>query len=149
MENIMAQVVQHFQEHYRIYIVVLVCGLPPIIIFRRYSVPLLTYSIESAVYVAILHGVIGFVVFLARRFKLASSMDLNKVDPEWGTPMLRFWAFEQYNPRWIAGFELVLAAVIVFLVFRYRPMQTQKHKARKAPPKKKTGVGSGTMVGRR
>ena len=144
----MEPVIQHFQEHYGVYIAIVVCALPFIIIFRRYAVPLLTYLMECALYCALLHGFFWVLVFLARKFKTASAPYWKRVDPGWETPILHFWRFNQYDPRWVAYVEVVLAALICYFVLRYRPLVTQKSKAGKPPPKKGRRTGA-SRLGRR
>ena len=140
----MEPLVAHFEQYYKIYIAVVICLLPFIIIFRRQALPLLTYSVETCIYIAVFHGVLSLVVWLGRQFKVASAM-FDKSDPGWGTPTFLFWRLEEYNPRWVAYFELVVFALIAYAVLRYRPMRTQKTKMRKPSLKKRPAVSRGSV----
>lgn len=138
---------QHFTEWWRVYVVVAILVLPVVVIFRRYTVPAILYTVELAIYLCIVHVLLSGVVRLAGWFKDQSTMKRARglteqsFDPGWTTPVPRFWDLDAYNPHWLVYLEAVLALGIVFMMWKYRPMQVQRAKKKPAPPKKKTAAG--------
>ncbi|MFP4501642.1 MAG: hypothetical protein ACLFTT_11630 [Candidatus Hydrogenedentota bacterium] len=135
----MDMVLEHVSEHQTYYIVaaiVFVAVLPLIYLTRRWSVPLIQYTIETIVYVISMHFAVGLVVRVAAWFKDQSSMKRafgtrQEEVPEWTNPWLVFWDREAYNPDWLFWFELVAVVLIVFLVWRYRPMRVRRRPQKK------------------
>ena len=140
----MEPLVEHFKENFKIYIIAATCLLVLIIFFRRQVLQLLTYSTETFIYIMLFHGVVWLVMWLGRQFKIASAM-FDKSDPGWSTPTFLFWRLKEYNPRWVAYFELVIFVFIAYLVLRYRPMRTQRTKMSKPSPTKRPAVGRGSV----
>jgi len=138
---------QHFSDWWRVYVVVAIVVLPVIIIFRRWAIPAILYAVELSIYLVIVHVLLSGVVRLAAWFKDQSTMKRARglteqnFDPGWSTPVPDFWNLDAYNPHWLVFFELALAAGIVFLMWKYRPMQVQRAKKKPAPPKAKTAAG--------
>jgi len=122
-------VIDHFQQWYLAYAGAAVLCVPLIYFTRRYSLPFIQFCIEIALYSFIMHVLVWCVVGLATWFKNNSTMtalDENKRTKDvafWETPLLEFWNREAYNPTWVFWLECVFALVIVYLVFRFRPMK--------------------------
>lgn len=143
----MNAVMEHLQQHLIPYIVLAV-GLT-IFVFatRRYSVPIIQYVLEVLVYCAGMHILVWAVASGAAAFKRASSFKALAADREaaatWTTPILRFWELDKYDPLWLSKLEMVLVAVIIFLVWRLRPMKIQKSTRATAPLAKRLATGPG------
>ena len=139
-------VTQHLQEHWRIYVFAVILLVPILVVFRRWLMPIIQYAVEVAIYLAIVHVVLGGVVRLAGWFKDQSTMKrarglLNEnFDPGWTTPIPKFWEYDSYNPRWLLYMEILLAIGIIILVWRYRPMLVQRKKKKPVPAKKRPGM---------
>jgi hypothetical protein len=137
---------QHLQEHWRAYLFAAIIIIPLLIVFRRWAIPALQYGVELAIYLAVMHVLVGGVVVLAAWFKDQSTMkrarDLaeQNYNPGWTTPFVKFWDYGAYNPQWILYLQVILAIGIIFLMWKYRPMQLQKRKKKPAPPKKRPGM---------
>jgi hypothetical protein len=110
-----------------------------------------------AIYIGIMHVLVGGTVLLAGWFKDQSTMKRARgltdqsFNPGWSTPFVEFWDYAAYTPRWIFFFELALCGVILFLMWKFRPMKLQRRKKKPAPPKKRPGMQyfSGTGTGGR
>lgn len=152
----MEPVITHLREYQSAYIAGAVCLLPIIFLTRRYSVPLILYTVEIAIYLSLMHLGIWLLVNLTRWFKEQSSMralqsDGRPVDaPDWQTPLLTFWDRELYQPGWLVWVELVGVAIIVVLVIRYRPLKLQRKRAwhftDKSEKKKASRPGAGART---
>lgn len=124
----------HFQEQWRAYLGVLICGLPLLYIFRKRIVPVILWILEIIVYMAGVHMCLAGLIRLIRWFKLESTMYIQeRVDPGWQIPLNEFWNRELYKPFWIFYFEVVLLLGVVVLVFFYRPLHVQKRMSRRDP----------------
>lgn len=125
-------IVEHFQEFYLYYIGGAIVLAPLIFFTRKYSVPLIFFTVEIIIYSVLMHIFMHYLVAITRWFKEKSSMKALRADgrpvdaPEWGTPLIQFWEKELYNPEWIIYAEGVFLVAIIFLVFRYRPMKVQR-----------------------
>lgn len=161
----MAIVMEHLQEHLVAYIVLTLLALPLLYITRRYSVPTILYTFELSFYYACLHVVMNLIVQVTKWFKINSSMRALKEDgtpegaPEWRTPLLEFWKSEEYDPHWVLYVELAIMAVLLYIVWRYRPLRIQKKAVRtwakggsKRPseydPKRYSRAAAATMMNR-
>ena len=51
-------------------------------------------------------------------------------DPHWTTPFRYFYDRTLYNPRWLFYVEIGLVAVIVVLMWKWRPLRPQKKSQR-------------------
>lgn len=137
----MEPLVDHFKQYYGYYAMGALCVLPVIILFRRYSVPTIMYAMELCIYMALLHCLTYGVVVFASWFKDQSTMKRARgllgqdYNPGWKTPILEFWNRKQYDPQWLFYFEIVLLLVLVFLVWKYRPLRARRPK--KAASKRK------------
>lgn len=133
----MDAVTAHFQDFYGYYIVGALVLLPLLFFTRKYSLPLILFSIESIIYMGLMHVFIGTVVRVTRWFKENSSMRALREDgkpidaPEWTTPWIAFWDETQYDPQWIYYMEIVFCVLVVIAVFRFRPMKVQRNRERK------------------
>jgi len=149
-------------------------ALPILILTRKWSVQLLQFLLEVIVYSGIMHLLVAGVVRLIVWFKGASTgkagaYGTREPPPAWTTPLVDFWSYELYNPRWILYLEIAFVLLFVFIVWRYRPMQIQQSRNRKfdhtgkrikdgqsrggvpgkAPPPWAKGAASGKSSGRR
>ena len=144
----MFEIMEQFQEYmvlamkhlaaYQLYYGAGVIVVAPIIYFtRKWSIPLFLYLLEIVIYLCLMHGLIHVMTFLMAAFKNATSMKyalrpdgqpLDAVD--WTTPLINFWDLEKYNPNSIVYVEGVLACIAIVLVFKFRPLKTQKPKPR-------------------
>ncbi len=135
--DVYAPLIDHFKEFYLYYLGPAAVLLPTLFFTRRYSVPLILYAVEIGIYFVMLHLVWHWLVGLVRWFAEESSMealgpDGRPVDsPEWTTPLLQFWDKAAYDPQWIIYAEGVMALIIVYLVWRYRPLKVQKKRESK------------------
>lgn len=137
------QLFEPILPHLKAYAVFYIVGIPALIMIialtRRYSVPLLVFCIEFFIASLIMHTLVHVNVRVFAWFKNSSSMRMVR-DPEadvyWTTPFLRFWERDVYDPQWIIWLELVFLAIILFVIYRFRPLKPQyKHKSRYYKPK--------------
>ena len=140
--ELFAPILPHLKEYAILYIV----GVPVLIgiiaLTRRYSVPAIVFALEIVVFSGVMHCMVHLMVQIFSWFKNNSAMQMVR-DPErdvhWTTPLFRFWERETYEPGWVIWLEVALFCVILFLVYRFRPLKPQyKHKSRygKATPTK-------------
>jgi len=128
----MEELIAHFQENAMGYGIGGVCLVPIIFVTRKYSVPLILYIVEFAIYASVLHVTAGLLVRVTAWFKESSSMRALAEDgrpqdaPDWTTPLIEFWKTEEYKPEWVWKIEVALLAVILVLMWRYRPMKIQR-----------------------
>lgn len=142
-------IMPHLNEHLEYYL----CGIPILLVFlyftRRYSIPLILYTVEFCIYSFAVHTFIHVVVSLFSWFKNSSSMKALQADGMpldavyWTTPWTHFWLLESYNPRWIVWLECTFLVVIVALMYRFRPFSPQYKRKKKnvPPPPPKRGKG--------
>ena len=128
-----AAVVEHVQAHQSIYVVagvLFVALLPLLYLTRRWTGPVILYTVETIAYLYGMHLAVGVVTRVAAWFKDSSAMDRafsrqhEKI--EWVTPWLRFWEKEVYYPQGIFWTEVVFAVLIIFAVWRYRPLRVRR-----------------------
>lgn len=118
---------EHVEANLSIYIVLCVILVPFLYATRRWSFPLIFYTVETCIYLGIMHTIIHGIVKVALWFYINTRMKALSDDttppgaPDWGTPWVDFWNYEAYSPTWVAYMELVFALIIIFLVWRYRP----------------------------
>ena len=125
----MDTIVQHVQEYWIGYTAGAICVVPLLYFTRRYSVPVIQWVVELAIYATIMHVVLHGAIRLGAWFKFESQMKMLVEEKErvaWQTPLMRFWERESYNPWWIIYCELAFIVCIFVLMIRYRPMKTQK-----------------------
>ena len=143
----MNAVIEHLQQHLIPYIVLAVGLIIFIFATRRYSIPIIQYALEVTIYCAGMHLVVWAVTNGAAAFKRASSFKALAADREadatWTTPLLRFWELDKYDPAWISKFEMVAIAIIVYLVWKLRPMKIQKSTRATAPMARRAAMGAG------
>ncbi len=132
----METIIEHLQDNHKTYIALLVCSLPLIYLTKKYSLPTILYTIETAIYLSLMHLSVWLIVSLTRWFKEESTMRALREDgtlelgPDWGTPLLEFWHTDAYTPFWLMYAEIIFAIAIIVLVWRYRPMKIQKKSQR-------------------
>ncbi|MCX5772147.1 MAG: hypothetical protein NTZ09_17990 [Candidatus Hydrogenedentes bacterium] len=131
----MDAVQEHLREHYKLYIGIFLVLLPPVVFFRRYSIPAILYTIEFAVYCALMHSILGGVVRLASWFKAESAMKrafdaAADSNPHWITPFRYFYDRTQYHPAWLFYLEIVAVVAILVLMYKWRPLRAQKKSLR-------------------
>ena len=146
--ELLGPVFEHLAEHKIWYIGGAAAGIPFFYFTRKVTVPLIFYLLEISVYLSLMHGAVHLLVRLTAWFKVTSSMKALRPDGtpseqvDWMTPLFTFWERELYEPNWILYMEACFAAIVLMLVFRYRPMATQ-HK-----PKPKYNA-DGTPISRK
>ncbi|HPO17045.1 MAG TPA: hypothetical protein PLI09_26655 [Candidatus Hydrogenedentes bacterium] len=129
-------VVTHLKEFYLYYLIGAVILLPAIFFTRKYSLPIIFYTLETAIYLILMHCAFYIGVKVTRWFAENSSMKALQEDgkpidaPEWGTPFLQFWDKEAYTPAWMIYVEIVAAIIIIILVWKFRPLRI-KYKPKK------------------
>lgn len=119
----------HVQENWKGYAAIGAVLLPVLYLTRRYTLPAIQWCVELAVYSAIFHVVLHYLVAVAAWFQYESQMKMlvqEKVHTGWETPLTHFWDRELYHPGWVFYFEVVVVIGIVAAMIRYRPMTTQK-----------------------
>ena len=128
----MDALIANMQENAMLYGAIAVCLAPIIYVTRKYSVPVILYCVEFAIYALIMHVVVWVIVAVTRWFKESSSMRALDKDgipedaPEWGTPLVEFWDTEAYDPNWVWKAELVCLVLVLIVMWRYRPMKVQR-----------------------
>lgn len=134
----MDAIVAHLQDKWMAYTAILVCSVPLLYLFRKQIVPVVWYTGEMIVYIALFHMLLHGLVRLTRWFKLESTFTFmsDKADPGWNTPVFAIWDREVYNPPWLFYLEATVAILIVAGVIRYRPFAAQKSRPREAAPRK-------------
>lgn len=143
----MNAIVEHLQQHLYAY-VALAVGLSIFVYAtRRYSLPIIQYALEVAIYCGFMHIIVWCITNGAAAFKRASSFKALASDREndatWTTPLLRFWEMDKYDPHWIARVEMVAVALIIILVYRLRPMKIQKSTRSTAPMSRRIATAPG------
>lgn len=145
MAPALGPLLEHFREHYTVYVFIALFTLPILVIFRRYTAPTIAFVLELCLYVALLHVLVHGSVRLTAWFKDQSSMKRafgpvaeGAADPGWTTPLLTFWQHDLYSPAWLLYFECFVVAAIVYLMWRYKPVRPQKKGTRAAPPKQES-----------
>jgi hypothetical protein len=142
-------VLNHLQQHLVPYIL-LALGLVVIIFAtRRYSLPIIQYTIEVLIYAAALHLLVWGVASGAAAFKRASSFQplesQRQLEATWTTPILHFWKLDEYEPAWLWKVELVGVAIVLYLVWKLRPIRIQKS-TRATIPAGRRMAGQGARV---
>jgi uncharacterized integral membrane protein len=126
----------HVQANLKAYILGCVLAVPFIYFTRKWTVPLILYTIEISIYLAIMHLVVHVVVGLTAWFKTNSSMRALRPDGVpvdavyWTTPLVNFWEKKIYDPQWIIYVESGFIVLVIILVLKFRPMHVQKPKPR-------------------
>jgi uncharacterized protein (DUF2062 family) len=142
----MDPIIAHFQEQATYYIVGLVIAIPIIIVFRKWALPALLFTVETIIYLVGMHVIMAGVVRGGAWFKGETSMQAVRdrvAAPDWTTPIFEFWRKDLYQPEVIAYVELGLAVAIILAVLRYRPLRFKRRKRRKAEqvdPKKAEAI---------
>jgi len=144
----MQPILDHLREHYRLYLGIGIPLLVVLVVSRKYSVPVILFAAEFAIYSAAVHVMVGCVVRLAAWFKDQSTMkrahDIvgENLNPGWQTPWLRFYDRSDYDPQWLFFFELVVVIGILVMMWRLKPIRPQKV-VKRSPPPKLSGSGGG------
>ncbi len=117
----------HFEDNWKYYALALVFLIPIIIVTRKRSLPVIFYTIETAIYLVFMHIIVHMFVILVVWFKVNTSMRALREDgtpaevPDWATPLYDFWNMQAYTPNWIAYVEITFAVIIILLVIWFRP----------------------------
>lgn len=123
-------VLTHFQDNATEYLVFLGLGAVVVLLTRRYTVPVLQYILEIAIYLVGVHLVMHGLVLVAKWFKEQSTFRPKgeRAIPlvDWGTPSIEFWTPSLYSPQFVFYIEATIALLIIGIVLKYRPMQTQR-----------------------
>ena len=127
---------EHVQIYFKFYLLGIAVAVPLIYFTRKWTVPLLLYTVEICIYFCIMHVLVHAFVGITAWFKTNSSIRALRKDGMpidavfWSTPFVKFWDTTLYDPQWLLYVEYVFMAVIILLVLKYRPMHTQKPKPR-------------------
>ena len=121
------------QANLRAYGLILACVLPFLFLFRRQVMPVLFYGGEMIVYCAVFHVVFHGIVRFFKWFRDESTF--HNVDTsgaqipqtDFHTPLTRFWDRELYMPDFLFWVEMVAFALIIYCVFKYRPINYKKN----------------------
>ena len=119
----------HLQEHAAQYGVVAAIVVPFLYFTRRWTWGPIQWALELIVYFGIFHTIMHYVVMLTDWFQFESQMKMlvdQKVRMGYVTPLEAPWQMEAYNPAWIFYVEIAAIVLIIAMMFRYRPMKTQK-----------------------
>ena len=138
----MEAVTQHFSEFWKAYVVILACATPILLVFRKYTFPVIFWAVEWVIYCGLFHVAVNLFVRLVRWFQFNTQMEMReeqRVYKDWATPLVEFWNREGYHPGWIFWLELAVVVAFLLAMVRYRPMIAQKVRARK--PALTKGVG--------
>ncbi len=136
-------IVEHFRDNWNIYAIIAIFMIPIIIITRKWSLPLIFYTIETLIYITIMHIVTHLFVILVVWFKVNTSMKMLREDgkpvdaPDWKTPLYDFWNYTAYSPNWIFYVEIVFAVIIILLVLRFRPPKLGPVRSKRAKKRMK------------
>jgi len=127
--SIFQPLLDHIEAHAAFYIAGAVMLLPLIYFTKRYSVPLILYTVEIGTYLSVIHFAVHYIVAFIHWFK--EETDKDPLHPEvshydWETPLSGFWIREKYHPDFLFLMEIVFAVLIVVIVFRFRPMKIQQ-----------------------
>lgn len=151
-ETVMDAVITFFQEYGAMIAVGLAIILPLGYVFRKYTVPLVFYTLEYATYVAIFHVVLHGIVSMFSWFR--GETEFKNFDGSLRddfvaitTPLYDgFWIRELYSPEWLFYFELVIAAGLLYVVTVVRPTRFGKNNKYKG--NKNAGYAKGAMYDR-
>ncbi len=142
------QIIDHLSEYMVFYLIGVPLAIAAIYFTRPYSVSLIMYSLEIAIYLASMHTILHFCVQFFTWFSHETQFQAigdRGTGGDWETPWLRFWEWEVYHPQWLIYLEVALIVIILFLVRRYRPMTVQRKQKisvkAAGPQKKKKGKG--------
>lgn len=141
--------IEHFQSYWMYYAIGAAVLLPPLIYFRRWSLPLIQYAVEYVIYMGLIHVGLATIVRVAAWFvdqstmKRARGLVGQNYNPGWETPWFKFWNPELYNPVWLLYAEIVAAVLVFVLMVRIRGIGAQRKKRKKVPPSKKAAAAGG------
>lgn len=115
------------------YGLILACLLPFVYLFRRQVMPVLFYGGEMVVYGAVFHVVFHGIVRFFKWFRDESTF--HNVDTsgaripqtDFHTPLTRFWDQELYMPHFLFWVEMAGFALIIYGVYKYRPINYKKN----------------------
>jgi len=136
-------ILDHFKENLTVYAIIGVFMVPIIIFTRKWSLPLIFYTIETLIYITAMHIIVHLFVILVVWFKVNTSMKMLRENgipadvPDWKTPLYDFWNSTAYSPHWIVYVEVAFVVIIALLVIRFRPPALGPVKSRRAKKQKK------------
>ena len=142
-------VLEHLQSYWMYYAIGAAVLLPPLIYFRRWSLPLIQYAVEYVIYLGLIHVGLATIVLVTGWFvdqstmKRARGLVGENYNPGWRIPLLEFWNRELYNPVWLFYAEIVVAVFVFVLMVRLRGIGVQRKKRKKVPPSKKVAAAGG------
>lgn len=124
---------EHVQAHVAYYVAGAAIIIPFVYFTRRYSMPIITYTVEIGLYAAILHAIIhGLVAFIAWFERESSENPASlKSAMSWGTPLVEFWDTKAYHPPMALYIEIGLIALVAFIVLKFRPIRFQRKRKSK------------------
>ncbi len=132
----------HLQENGVAYFVAAVVLIPLIVVFRKYTLPVLYHTVEYALYCAVAHVLIGGLTRAFSWFRGETSFknyngDLSPSFVPFTTPLnLNFWQRELYSPQWLFWFEVGVAVMLLYVVIFIRPVKFKQkpYKSKKPAP---------------
>jgi hypothetical protein len=136
----MEVVLDHLTNRWPIYVVSAVFLIPVLILTRKFSLPLILWTLEVCLYITGLHLFMYGLLHAAGWFKGATQMawkEEDKIIPTWTVPLDRFWDRSLYDPHWIFWFELIVLIAMIGVILKFRPIKVQ------SPLPKREGVRKG------
>lgn len=132
----------HLQENGVAYFVGSVVLIPLLVVFRKYTLPVLYHTAEYAIYCAIAHVLIGGLTRVFSWFRAETSFknysgDLSPDFVAFTTPLNSgFWQRELYSPQWLFYFEIAVALLLLYVVIFVRPIKFKQkpYKSKKPAP---------------
>ena len=125
----MEPILNHLRENWAGYALCAAIILPLVYVTRKWTLPIIQWFVELCIYGAIFHVILHFVIAVAEWFQFESQMKMLKDERTregWQTPLLEFWKLDLYSPGWVFWLEVVFMVGILYLMYRLRPMKTQR-----------------------
>ncbi len=126
--SIYQPIIDHFGEHWLLYVIGAAVLLPPMIIWQKYVTPVIFWAVEVLIYTTILHIMTHYVTSFVSWFTNESSSEAlaGGASVQYETPLLEFWDMSAYSPVGILYFELAMMGVFTYLVLKFRPFKVQR-----------------------
>lgn len=130
----------HVQEYGIVYFGAAIVVIPLLVVFRKYTLPVIYHGVEYLLYCAVAHILIGG---LTRAFSWFRSETTFKAFDDktpvagFTTPLTNgFWQKDLYNPEWLFWFEIGVAVLLLYVVVVIRPVKFKHkpYKSRKPAP---------------
>ncbi|MCP4638948.1 MAG: hypothetical protein GY851_00870, partial [bacterium] len=119
--------IEHVQYFWKGYVAVAVLLLPVLYYFRRQMAPVILWTGEGIIYLAVFHIAILALIKVTSWFRVSTRMHWqDKTPPDWNMPLWQVWKHTEYNPHWIVYVELAALVGIAYYMIRYRPIAVQR-----------------------